>query len=303
MHNFKLWYSTILCFILIPGLYAQTRYVDPVFDAISVKTYTYSLIADKTLKFDLYTPLQDKIEHRPLLMLIHGGGFKYGKRSDQGLVSLAKNIAKKGYVVAVVDYTKIPKNKSFGCHVSKDFVLQTIRTATEDVTQALLYLLKYKNIFGIDDTKIILTGSSAGAEIGLNLAYNRKLVISRKYFPGLPKIAGVISISGAILNTDLISQANNTPGVFYHGTVDPIIPYSYGAHHNCTETQKGYLPEAGSKAIVETLKKQKASYLLYSYLDRGHDIFNLPYDDLRQAFVFLRKVVIDGGTYQDAVFR
>lgn len=290
-------------FLFVPEFNAQTRYVDAVFDSVSVKTYTYSLIADKTLKLDLYSPINDKLERRPLFMLIHGGGFKYGNRNDKGLVSLAKNIAKKGYVVVSVDYTKIPKKKSFGCAVSKDFILQTISTATEDITEALLYLMKYKNIFGIDDTKIILTGSSAGAEIGLNLTYNPKLVISPKYFPRVPKIAAVVSISGAILNTDLIKKSNATPGVFYHGTVDPIIPYSYGAHHNCKETQNGYLKEAGSKAIVETLKKQNSSYLLFSYLDRGHDIFNLPYEDLRQAFVFLNNVVIDGGFYQDAVFR
>lgn len=303
MQQLRIWLFLFTLLSTVLSVESQIRFVDPIFDSISMKTYTYSLIAGKSLKLDIYSPSNDNLEKRPLFILIHGGGFKYGKRNDKGLVNLARNITKKGYVVVSVDYTKLPKNKSFGCNMPKDFILETIRNATQDVTKALLFLIKYKNIFGIDDSKIILTGSSAGAEIGLNLTYNKNQILSPYYISDIPKIAAVVSISGAILDAKFITPENATPGVFYHGTKDPIIPYGDGVHHNCKKNQKGYLTESGSKAITNALKKQNSSYLLYSYVDRGHDIFNLPYEDLREAFVFLRKVVFDRGFHQEVRFR
>jgi hypothetical protein len=89
--------------------------------------------------------------------------------------------------------------------------------------------------------------------------------------------------------------------VFYHGTADPLVPYECGSHHSCTITDEGYLPECGSKAIVEKLEELNSSFLLYSYLNRKHDIFNLPSEDLHQAFIFIKKIVVDEKFYQGKI--
>ncbi|MEO7283605.1 MAG: hypothetical protein ACOH2D_05685 [Gelidibacter sp.] len=44
-------------------------------------------------------------------------------------------------------------------------------------------------------------------------------------------MAGVISVSGAILDRSLITTFNTVPGVFYHGTANPVVPFAIGAHH------------------------------------------------------------------------
>lgn len=277
---------------------SQIRYIDAVFDSVTKQTFTYSKIDDTVLKLDAYQPVKDTLSKRPLVLLVHGGGFNIGSRESHSIISTAESIAKRGYVVVSVDYTLLYKTEDLDCDVSSTFKLKTIDKATQDVAEALIYLANYKENFKIDDTKIILYGSSAGAEIILNLTYNKELVLNPKYFPKIPKIAAVVSLSGAVLDASLINTSNAVPGVFYHGTLDPVVPYGVGSHHSCSKLDNGYLPEYGSKAIIETLEKLNSSYVFFSYLDRKHDIFNLPYDDFHQAFQFIKRVVIDNGFYQ-----
>lgn len=294
----------IICFtslLFVFSAKSQSRYIDPVFDSVTKHTFTYSKIQDTLLKLDIYQPAKDPLTKRPLMLLVHGGGFNSGKRDDTSIVYMANNIAQKGYVVASVDYRQLRNSENLNCDVNKKFKLKTIEKATQDVAEALLYLINYNVEFKIDETKIILYGSSAGAEIILNLAYNKSLVLNPKYISQLPEIAAVISVSGAVLDISSINKTDAIPGVFYHGTLDTVVPYSSGSHHSCSELDKGYLPEYGSNAIVERLKKLNRSFLFYSYLNRKHDIFNLPTYDFKHAFYFIKRVIIDNDFYQATI--
>mgnify|MGYP000321149962 CR=1 FL=1 len=275
---------------------SQTRYIDTVFDDITVKTYNYSIRNSDTLKLDLYEPKNDTCINRPVFVIVHGGSFTGGERNNYSLVSLAESITKKGYVVASIDYTLLNKNKVFSCDIPLDEEMTVYAEAGEDLLSALAYLVKYKDDFLIDESKIILFGLSAGAETVLNITYNRDLLITNNETYKNIKPAAVISISGACLNSDLITST--IPGVFYHGKEDDIIPYDRGSHHFCDQTEKGFLIMDGSNKIVEKLKTLASSFMFYTYKDRGHDIFNLPTDDFYQAFVFLKKVVFDNTFYQ-----
>lgn len=293
----------LLCLVALITVrsFSQSLYVDTVFDSIKVETFKYSKINDTILKMDIYSPKNDSSVVRPLLLIVHGGGFDTGMRNDPSIVYMAHKIAQKGYVVASIDYRLLAANENLSCDISKKFKLKTFEKAAEDIMEALLYIVKYKHDFKIDENKIILFGSSAGAETILNLTYNKNLVINQNYITSTPKIAAVISVSGAILDISLITDLNAVPGVFYHGTDDQVVPYALGSHHSCTSNDNGYLIEFGSKAIVEKLEQQKSSFLFYSYLKRKHDIFNLPPDDFHQAFVFIRKVVFDKAFYQSRI--
>ncbi|WP_338359789.1 alpha/beta hydrolase [Yeosuana marina] len=275
---------------------SQTRYIDTVFDNITVKTYNYSIRNSDTLKLDLYEPKNDNCTNRPLFVIVHGGGFTSGERNNYSLVSLAESITKKGYVVASIDYSLLSKNKLFSCDIPLDEEMTIYAEAGEDLLSALAYLIKYKEDFLINESKIILFGLSAGAETVLNITYNRDLLIPKNETYKNIKPAAVISISGACLNSDLIT--NTIPGVFYHGNKDEIIPYDRDSHHFCDPTEKGFLIMDGSNRIVEKLKALDSSFMFYTYKDRGHDIFNLPTDDFYQTFVFLKKVVFDNTFYQ-----
>src|SRR3954447_877459 len=56
------------------------------------------------LKLDLYQPDKKGTAKRPVVVLIHGGGFKNGSRSQPDLVKIAEALVKQGTVVASIDY-------------------------------------------------------------------------------------------------------------------------------------------------------------------------------------------------------
>ncbi|MBP0904111.1 alpha/beta hydrolase [Mariniflexile gromovii] len=276
---------------------SQTRYVDRVFDSISSKTYTYSIRGKDTLKLDVYQPKNDSILGRPLFVIIHGGGFMKGERNEPSLIYLAENVAKKGFVVASIDY-RLVKNKLINCSYPANDKIKAFSNGAEDLLNALQFLKKYKNTFLIDDSKIILFGVSAGGETALNIVYNRDFVIKNKELYKDIKPAAVISLSGAIFKPDLITKENSIPTVLYHGVNDKVVPYNTSSHQSCLPTSPGFLFLSGSKIISEKLELNNTSFLLYSYLNKGHDIFNLPIDDFYQAFVFVNKTVFNNKFYQ-----
>ena len=295
--------ATFILLITSSILFSQSRYLDPVFENVSSKTYVYSIKGKDTLKLDLYEPLNDSLRKRPLFVIVHGGGFNSGERNSNSLISLAENIAKKGFVVASVDYRLLGKNKSFNCSTPVNKKLKVYSNGAYDLLSALQYLIKYKSSFEIDDSKIILAGISAGAESVLNITYNRQLVIKNSKRYGYIKPAAVISVSGALLNADLISKKNAVPGVFYHGVDDSVVPYGKGAHQSCKLNSKGFLSIDGSKRITEKLESYNSSFLLYSYTNQGHYDFDVPNDDIKQAFIFINKVVFEKKPYRAKIIQ
>lgn len=281
---------------------SQTRYIDRVFDSISSKTFTYSIREKDTLRLDIYQPINDSILGRPLLVIIHGGGFNNGERNDSSLIYLAENIAKKGYVVASIDY-RLVKNKRINCSYPAKNKLKAFSNAAEDLLNALQYLVKFKNNFLIDDSKIVLFGISAGAETALNITYNREFIIKNIEPYKNIKAAGVISLSGAIFKPDLITNLNSVPTVLYHGLNDKVVPYDTSSHQSCLPTSAGFMVLSGSKIISEKLELNNTSFLLFSYKNKGHNIFNLSNDDFYQAFIFVNKTVLNNKFYQAKIIQ
>ena len=275
---------------------SQTRYIDPVFDSISSKTYTYSIKGKDTLKLDIYEPENDSLAERPLFVIVHGGGFNSGKRDTNSLINLAENVAKKGYVVTSIDYRLLKKSDYFGCKLPVKKKLKVYSNVADDLLSALEYLVNYKSSFRIDESKIIILGISAGAETALNVIYNRELVIRNLKRYAHIKPAAVISVSGALLNANIINHA--VPGVFYHGVLDKVVPYGRGAHHSCDIKSKGFLILDGSQQITKKLDVLNSSYLFYSYLKQGHREFDIPNDDLKEAFIFVNDIVSEKKFYQ-----
>lgn len=298
-------YKTVVIFIVLFSAFtasSQTRYVDRVFDSISSKTFTYSIRDKDTLKLDMYQPVNDSILARPLLVVIHGGGFTSGERNDASLIYMAKNIAKKGYVVASIDY-RLVKNKPINCSYPAKEKLKAFTNASEDLLNALQYLVRFKNRFLIDDSKIVLFGISAGAETALNITYNRDYVIKNLEPYKNIKPAAVISLSGAIFKPDLITSFNSVPTVLYHGVNDKVVPYDTSSHQSCLPTAPGFMFLSGSKIISDKLEQNNTSFLLYSFKNKGHDIFNLSNDDFYQAFVFVNKTAFNNKFYQAKIIQ
>ncbi|WP_405607340.1 carboxylesterase family protein [Polaribacter sp. Asnod1-A03] len=232
----------------------------------SERTYTYQRIKkEKNLKLDFYKPKKTKGK-LPLLIYVHGGGFSGGDRKDRVSKDFAMEMVEHGYAVASISYRLTMKGIGFGCTTNAALKIAAFNNVSKDISYAVQYFLKHNRKFKIDTDKIILVGSSAGAEAVLNLAY----VYDNKILDTNFKFAGIIAMAGATISIDKITTENAIPTQLFHGIKDNLVPYNIASHHYCKKNATGYLPLYGSKAIADKLKSIKKSFYLYSIKNGDH---------------------------------
>lgn len=264
--------------VLFFSLFAagQERYREEITDSAKVETYTYAFKDGKSLDMDVYTPAFDNQQNRPLIFYVHGGGFSGGTRNDPGIQTFCKRLARYGYVVSSISYrlTRQGTITAFGCDCPALDKLNTFNEATRDLQDATFFMIKNRDKMGIDPQKIILSGSSAGAETVLNTAYQPPYCYGLDSGP--VSYAGVISMAGAIPDTSRIFKDSAIPSLLFHGTCDNLVPYASAPHHYCKENQPGYLVLHGSYTIAEKLKKLGTPCWLFTYCNAAHEIAGKP---------------------------
>src|SRR5476651_177215 len=139
------------------------RYRDVVFSDIGIdKDQSYNPDAPNELKkaylFDLYQPKGDEsTTARPLIIWMHGGGFKYGSKTSKGVKVWSKSFAQRGYVCASINY----RLGSINTLLHFDDMIKAAFYATQDAKMAVAYFRKNAAKYQIDPNKIILGGNSA----------------------------------------------------------------------------------------------------------------------------------------------
>ncbi len=218
-------------------LKAQTlhRYKDLVFKEVTIdKNLSYHLSATekerKAYLFDLYQPKGDSEARRPLIIWMHGGGFKFGSKDAKGIQLWSKTFAQRGYICAGLNYRLSKKNPLF--HF--DELLKASYFAVQDLKTAVDYFKKHAAEYRIDPDKIILAGNSAGGMMALQAAYssNAELAAMAKLpadtaavqKPGERlHVAAVINFWGAIYNLDWLRN-EHVPIVSVLGSNDSVVP-------------------------------------------------------------------------------
>lgn len=169
------------------------------------------------LHLDLYLPADDAAGLRPVIVWIHGGGFRPGNDKQQKyIVRLATEFAGRGYVGVAPDYRvrENPKADWRGTGVD----------AMTDIRAALAWVRAKASAYRIDPRRIALAGGSAGGMIMHNLCHD----------PVAPLDAARDGIFAAIslwgppkTDTRLFERVNPTcpPTLFIHGTADALVPY------------------------------------------------------------------------------
>ena len=264
----------LILFILLLNLQfslAQTEYIDSLY-TVEKTTHTYHKFDRKdSLQLDFYKP-QGVEKQLPLLVYVHGGGFSSGVRNDKNTKKFANAMAEKGYAVASISYRLIMKRKGFDCNTKTEDKIKAFDTAAEDVSYAIKHIIKNMSTFNIDKDKIVISGTSAGAEAVLHLTY----VYNNKILPKRFKLAGVIGMAGAIITLDQINMDKAIPTQLFHGTNDNLVPYHIAAHHYCSPDAKGYMILNGSRAIADRLKGLGKSYYLFSINSGTHSWSGIP---------------------------
>ncbi|MEL6393965.1 MAG: alpha/beta hydrolase, partial [Bacteroidota bacterium] len=224
------------------------------------------------LELDLFLPAGSDTSSVPLLIYVHGGGFAGGSRAEGH--TLGRFLRSRGIATASISYTLLMRNRDFSCGGVTSEKIRAIQTAVYDTWMATSFLLSRSELIGINPEQVFLAGSSAGAETVLHAPYWTEVLVE-KYGQQLPenfKYAGVIGGAGAIVDINLISEENQIPSLFFHGDLDPLVPYGIAPHHYCPPTATGWLMLFGSNAIFEHMVNLGGSVKLVSHIGAGHEI-------------------------------
>jgi acetyl esterase/lipase len=212
-------------------------------DIEEIKNIEYKNINGKSLQLDIYKP-KNLTKPVPLLVFIHGGGWKGGVRSDYLVYLVA--FAMKGYMTATVSYRLLKDGPYPAC--------------AEDITYAVQWFYKNGEKYGYDPDRIALIGGSAGAHLALLAAYGWKKpgvnADSTDVAGKSHRIKAVVDIYGPVdLTTEysrnhslvttflahsfkeapeLFTEAspihyldkNDPPTMILHGTSDDLVPIS-----------------------------------------------------------------------------
>ncbi|WP_346859491.1 alpha/beta hydrolase [uncultured Draconibacterium sp.] len=284
-----------LSLLFFVSAFSQNRYTEPSFDEISVETLTYATKEGENLDLDIYLPMADAETERATLIYVHGGGFSVGQRDNEGIQDFCTRMANHGYVVASISYRLTRKGtpEAFGCDCPANDKLNTFYAAVEDLQDATFFLIENREQFGIDPQKIILAGSSAGAETALNTAYQPPYCYGLDSGP--VSFAGVIGMAGAIPDTAVIYDESAVPSLLFHGTDDPLVPYATAPHHYCDKDKAGYLILHGSQSIAEKLHQLNTPYWLHTSCGAGHEMASKPMEDYFDVIVeFCNTFVVKG---------
>lgn len=296
----KLFLKIVLPMLFLSmNLHAQERYKEEITDSVKVETLTYAFKDGKPLDLDVYSPAFDNQSNRPLIFYVHGGGFSGGNRNTPGIQTFCKKLARCGYVVSSISYRLLRQGTStaFGCDCPAVDKLNTFNEAVKDLQDATFFMIKNREKMGIDPQRIIISGSSAGAETVLNTAYQPPYCYGLDSGP--VSYAGVISMAGAIPDTSRIFKESAIPSLLFHGTCDNLVPYASASHHYCQENQPGYLMLHGSYTIAQKLKKLETPYWLYTYCNAAHEIAGSPMSaNLNEIVEFCYSYVVNKGTEQ-----
>lgn len=104
---------------------------------------------------DIYLP-ENATGSDPVIIVVHGGGFKFGSQTMEIIRPVIEEGIANGYVVASVDYRK-----------SGEAVFPA---ALSDVKAAVRYLKANAAEYGIDPNRVVIWGESAGAYLSLMTA-------------------------------------------------------------------------------------------------------------------------------------
>lgn len=272
----------VLPFLLLIAIssFSQVRYIDEVFSDVTVTQniqYATNITVlsgqpqPENLLLDLYEPSGDSIQDRPVLVFIHTGSFLpvpfngncTGNKSDSAVVEMCTQFAKRGFVVASIDY-RLGWNPVGPQDTRTSTFVNAIYRGMQDSKAAVRYLRysadSLSNPYKIDEGRISLVGQGSGGYIALAHATldQPSEIMLQKFIDsntGNPYIDTTISgnyegtnstllnmvnnpnyssdvcmvanLGGAILDSTWL-EAGDVPMVGFHTPSDPFVPYGFG---------------------------------------------------------------------------
>jgi acetyl esterase/lipase len=194
-----------------------------------------------SLYLDVYEPTGDTAANRPVIVWVHGGGFRTGSSRSQGyIVTYSTEFAQRGYVCLAIDYrlrsgTDMPTQES---------ELPAEQDAAADCNTAFQWIRSNAATYGINTNWMFVAGGSAGGRTACVFSFHEgpdtnvcAECTSAILTNGINTVPPVDwDRSGVIANADLWGSpepvmrwyqldTNDVPTVIIHGTADATIDY------------------------------------------------------------------------------
>lgn len=232
-------------------------------EIVAIRDIEYKRVDDISLQLDLYK-LKNLQKPAPVMIFIHGGAWKSGKRSDY--LAYLLDYARKGYVTITLSY-RLAKVAKFPA-------------AVQDVNCAVQWVRDHASEYGIDAHRMVLIGGSAGGHLAMMAGYaeDEPLFNEGCHTANSAKVKAVVNLYGVADLTTTESKIRKEPMNFigskydekpemyrmasprffispddpptltFHGTIDSIVPVSQ------SDSLNNWLKKAGVPHDYHRLK-------------------------------------------------
>jgi hypothetical protein len=318
-------FTLILLLIGLNASFSQFNYVctgqrfkDSIFSNAQIRRDSYLIYAFakndtgvlQSLVLNIHYPLStaDTFAKRPLVILIHGGGFITGSLNTMDFY--CKEYAKMGYVAATISYRlgwNCPAaDICTNCKGQPHRLYNAVYRASQDARAATRYLAVNAQKYRIDTGKIFIGGVSSGAIAALTAAYwtqkdadrycgtnmknteggldtlGNSLIVSYTY-------KGVINGEGAI-DSDTSLQGKTIPIISFHDELDCIVPFDTGRIYSCCT--QNFISLVGSSIIHERLSKKEGVYSELHYVKNSIRHYSYPpIQVVKKSACFMHRVM------------
>ncbi|MFR9165574.1 MAG: alpha/beta hydrolase fold domain-containing protein [Dysgonomonas sp.] len=219
-------------------------------EGLVYSTLVKTQYGDRDLHLNLYRPKDDK--KYPALLMVHGGGWSSGDLTLQ--VPMAQQIAAEGYVTIPVEYRLSSEAK--------------YPAAVFDLKTAVKWIRKNADKYGIDTTKIAISGCSAGGQLANligatngNPAYEDK---TREYAEFSSDVHAVINVDGiSDFTTD--QSVNSAKEALKKNKIPASVKWFDGTFDEKKENWIAASP------LFQVTEKSVSVCFINSSIDRFHD--------------------------------
>jgi len=183
-------FLVVMCMVFC-DLKAQPAYTEPQFAYDSLINVAYGTAigysgANDTLELDIYKPNGDGNCRRPLIVLVHGGSWVGGSKEDPDLIYMSRALAKRGWVVANINYR-------LGTHKASNYTMYAFCNSTisapcayicdsseiyranyrgmQDAKAAIRFMKSRNLLDSTDVDNTFIAGQSAGGFVALAAAF------------------------------------------------------------------------------------------------------------------------------------
>ncbi len=178
------------------------------------KDLVYKTIDGLELKYDLIRPMQKPEGPEPLVLYIHGGGWRGGNKETlyhDRYLPVVRALSEAGAKWAAIEYRRTVPDEI------------TVVDSLGDCKDALRYFVSHAEELGIDPSRITLMGGSAGGHLVLMTA----TAPDEDYSMVLPKPSAMPPVAGVVAYYPLthFGQPEIMEGTSYgkEGRFDPML--------------------------------------------------------------------------------